>query len=227
MKKIAFIGGYDKSDLILYIAKILAVAGKKVIYVDTTLMQKTRYIVPTMTPAQKYVTTYDGIDIAIGFETMQDLKNYFSTEEDLKYDFFLGDFDAPSPYVNMGFRSVDLHYFVTSFDVFSLQRGANVLKAFKEPTTVTKVLFTTNPESEEKEYLDFVSMSYKVKWNEDIIFFPFDTSDLYAIYENQRFSKVKFGNLSMGYIDSMTWMAEQISGLPKGTIRKAIKIIGR
>ena len=108
MRKIAFIGGFDKTDLILYIAKILTLAGKKVIYVDTTLMQKTRYIIPTMTPAQKYVTTYDGIDVAIGFETMQDLKNYFSTEEDLKYDFFLGDFDNPNAYINMGFRSVDL-----------------------------------------------------------------------------------------------------------------------
>ncbi len=227
MKKTAFMGGYDKSDLILYIAKILTVSGKKVLFLDTTLMQKTRYIVPTMTPAQKYVTTYDGIDIAIGFYNMQDLKEYFSIDGELKYDFVLADIDSPEAYINFGFNQIDLHYLVTSFDVFSLQRGISVLKAFKAPTQVTKVLFTRDPESEEKEYIDFVSMSYKVRWNEDVLYFPFETSDLYAIYVNQRFSKVRFDNLSMEYMDCLAFMAEQISGLSKSDIKKAIRIIER
>ena len=227
MKKTAFMGGYDKSDLILYIAKILTVSGKKILFLDTTLMQKTRYIVPTMTPAQKYVTTYDGIDIAIGFDNMQDLKEYFSIEEDFKYDYILADIDSPDAYVNFGFNQMDLHYLVTSFDVYSLQKGISVLKAFKVPTQVTKVLFTRDPESEEKEYIDFVSMSYKVRWNEDVLYFPFETSDLYAIYVNQRFSKVRFDNLSMEYMDCLAFMAEQISGLSKSDIKKAIRIIER
>ena len=225
MKKIAFIGGYDKSDLILYIARILTVAGKKVIVADTTLMQKTRYIVPTMLPAQRYVTTFDGIDVAVGFESMQELRRHFSTENDLKYDYFLGAFDSPEDYINMEFRSLDSHYFVTNFDVFSVRRGINVLKAFKDKTTVTKVIFTTDPESEEKEYLDFMSMSYKVEWSDEIIYFPFDTADLYAIYQNQRFSKVKFNNLSTGYMDGVTWLTEKLSELPGGTIKKAIRMI--
>ena len=50
MKKIAFIGGYDKTDLILYIAKILRVLNRKILFVDTTLTAKTQYIVPTLTP---------------------------------------------------------------------------------------------------------------------------------------------------------------------------------
>ena len=53
MKKVAFIGGYDKSDLIIYIAKILTVSGKRGLFIDTTLMQKARNIVPTMRPAKK------------------------------------------------------------------------------------------------------------------------------------------------------------------------------
>ena len=92
---------------------------------------------------------------------------------------------------------------------------------------VTKVLFTRDPESEEKEYIDFVSMSYKVRWNEDVLYFPFETSDLYAIYINQRFSKVRFDNLSTEYMDCLSFMTEQISGLSKGDIKKAIRIIER
>lgn len=40
MKKIAFIGSYDKTDFLLYVAKIITVLGKKVMIVDSTIMQK-------------------------------------------------------------------------------------------------------------------------------------------------------------------------------------------
>ena len=68
-------------------------------------------------------------------------------------------------------------------------------------------------------------MNYKVEWNEDVIFFPFDTADLYAIYQNQRFSKVKLDELSMGYVDSLLWLVEKLSGLSAGEIRKAVKAL--
>ena len=45
MKKIGFIGAYDKIDLIIYIAKILTTLGKKVLVVDATINQKARYVV--------------------------------------------------------------------------------------------------------------------------------------------------------------------------------------
>lgn len=195
--------------------------------IDTTLMQKTRYIVPTMTPAQKYVTTFDGIDIAIGFENMDDLKDYFGIEGDLKYDFIFGDVDSGEAYDNFGFSYVDSHFLITTFDVFSVQRAMDVFKSFKNPTLVERIIVTRDPDSEEKEYLDFVTMSFKVKWSEEVIYFPFETSDLYAIYENQRFSKVRFDNLSMEYMDCMAYLAEQASGLSKGEVRKAIRFIER
>ena len=37
MKKVAFIGGYDKTDLILYIARIISIQNKKVLFIDTTI----------------------------------------------------------------------------------------------------------------------------------------------------------------------------------------------
>ena len=48
MKKVAFIGSYDKADMIICIAKLLTIMKKKVIVIDATALSKTRYIVPTM-----------------------------------------------------------------------------------------------------------------------------------------------------------------------------------
>ena len=40
MKKIGFVGAYDKTDIILNIAKILTLFGKNVLVVDNTTIQK-------------------------------------------------------------------------------------------------------------------------------------------------------------------------------------------
>ena len=56
MKKIGFIGGADKTNLIIYIAKVLDDLGKKVIVADTTLMKKYKYVVPALNPTKAYIT---------------------------------------------------------------------------------------------------------------------------------------------------------------------------
>ena len=108
-----------------------------------------------------------------------------------------------------------------------MQKGVNVLKGFKELTNVIKVLFTKDMQSEEDEYLDFITLSYKVKWDQTVVYFPFDTDDLYAIYQNQRFSKVKFFNLSVEYIDSLMFVLEIVTGISKSDVKKAMKLIDK
>lgn len=65
MKKIGFIGAYDKTDLIVYLAKILTVLNQKVLVIDATVNQKARYIVPAINPTTSYVTDFEDIDIAV------------------------------------------------------------------------------------------------------------------------------------------------------------------
>ena len=76
MKRVAFIGGTDKTSILIYIAKTLTIMGYKVLIMDTTVCQKSRYIVPTMQASKRYITTFENIDIAIGFETFYQIKAY-------------------------------------------------------------------------------------------------------------------------------------------------------
>ena len=227
MKKIAFISGYDKADIIIYISKILNMMNKKILVIDTTLIQKTKYIVPTMTPTLKYVTTYDGIDIAIGFNNMQDLQGYLGITNFDEYDYIIYDIDNPDYYNSFGLQPTDEHCFLSTFDIYSVQKGLNVLRTIKQPTEVLKALITRDPASEESEYLDFVTFNLKIKWKKNIVYVPFDTEDLYEIYQNQRFSRVKFTGLSMEYIDSLSYLIENITECSRGEIRKAVKMIER
>ena len=66
MEKINFIGAYDKTDSIMYIAKILTEMKKKVIIVDATITQKTKYVIPTIDNRSEYIANYANIDFAIG-----------------------------------------------------------------------------------------------------------------------------------------------------------------
>ena len=43
MTKIGFVGAFDKSDLIIYIARILVELDKKVLIIDSTVNQKIKY----------------------------------------------------------------------------------------------------------------------------------------------------------------------------------------
>lgn len=67
MKKVGFIGAFEKTDLITYVAKILVEIGQIVLVIDTTVTQRARYIVPTISPSMYYVTNYLGVDVAVRF----------------------------------------------------------------------------------------------------------------------------------------------------------------
>lgn len=228
MKKIGFIGAYDKTDLILYVAKILTVLGKKVLVIDSTINQKARYIVPVINPALKYVTEFEEIDIAVGFENIQDIKNYLglSDNQDMEYDIILVDTDDIEGFHSYGLEEASKNYFVTSFDNYSLKKGLEVLGGLKNPISLTKVIFSKEILKEEDDYLNFLSLGYKVIWNEYRLYFPIENGDLSVIYENQRVAKIKFKKLSVQYKDGLAYLAEEILGdVSESNIRRVIKNI--
>ena len=174
MKKIGFIGMYDKTDLLLNIAKILTTMKKKVIVVDSTIMQKAKYVVPVINPTVTYITDFEDIDVAVGFKEEKEIKGYLgiSEKEDLPYDVMLIDADNEEAIVNFELTINPKNYFVTSFDLYSLKRGLEILSNLKSPIGLTKILYTKEVLKEEDDYLNFLSLGYKIMWNEYRIYFP-------------------------------------------------------
>ena len=224
MKKYIFLGGYDKTDLILFLAKMAVLSEKKVLVIDTTASQKTRYTVPAMSPTQKYITTFEDIDIAVGFSNIEEIL-YYTYEDVLNYDMLLIDVDSLAAYQNFGVEPLDEHCFVTGFDLYSIRRGLEVLEGLPSPTRVTKIYFTKDMLPEEDEYVMFLSQGLRVIWNEDIIYFPFERGDQNVINTNQRFAKIKIKGLSKDYLDALAFVAEENLGLTDSEVKKAMKIM--
>ena len=91
---------------------------------------------------------------------------------------------------------------------------------------LTKVIFTQEILKEDDEYLDYLSLGYKVIWNNERIYFPINSTDYEAIIENQRLQKIKLKKISAQYKESMNFMLQQILERESDSdIRRTIKTI--
>ncbi len=230
MRTIGFIGAYDKTDLIIYIAKLLTEMNKKVMIIDATTLQKMRYIVPAISPSKIYVTEYEGIDIAVGFHNYELIKEHLRMPQHamFEYDYIFLDIDSPEEMVNFNIQSATQNYFITGFDVYSLKRGMEILEGITEAIPMKKVYFTKKAKKEENEYFDYISLGCKVLWNEEIIYFPFEQGDQTTLMENQRVSKVKIKKLTQAYKDGLIYLAnELIDPQEDSALRRAYKQLER
>ena len=228
MEKINFIGAYDKTDSIMYIAKILTEMKKKVIIVDATITQKTKYVIPTIDSRSEYIANYANIDFAIGFTNYNDIKTYLGMPQSaaFTYDYMLIDIDNSDLLNNFDAYSSKKNYFVTSFDLYALKKGVEVLKRLSLPVEIMKVYFSNLMSQSEDDYFNYIATGCRVKWNQDKIYFPLLNEDLDVIKENQRLSKIRFKGLSNEYKTSLMELTQDICGDSNG-VKKACRQIER
>ncbi len=228
MEKINFIGAYDKTDSIMYIAKILTEMKKKVIIVDATITQKTKYVIPTIDNRSEYIANYANIDLAIGFTNYNDIKTYLGMPQSaaFTYDYMLIDIDNSDLLNNFDVYSSKKNYFVTSFDLYALKKGVEVLKRLSLPVEIMKVYFSNLMSQSEDDYFNYIATGCRVKWNQDKIYFPLLNEDLDVIKENQRLSKIRFKGLSNEYKTSLMEWTQDICGDSNG-VKKACRQIER
>lgn len=214
MRKIGFIGAYDKTDFVLYIAKILLEMGHRVLVVDATITQKARYIVPNIQPERSYITEFEGIDVAVGFKSFEDIKTYLRipTMGQLQYDIALIDTNSAGGVMSYKIQDSEKIYFVTSFDLYSIRRGIESLNGIQEKVNATKVLFSREVTSDENNYLNYLSSGSNIIWNQQIIYMPFELGDQTVIYKNQRVAKIRLRGLTNQYKEGLMYIAVQLLG---------------
>lgn len=226
MKEVGFIGAFDKTDLIIYIAKILTVLGKRVLIADTTITQKARYVVPALNPTLSYITEFEEIDIAVGFSSLEEIAEYTNRPvNQLEYDYILVDVDDVKLAMNFRVDIASENFFVTSFDTYEIRKGLEILSGFPTPIKMTKVLFSKEVTKEDDDYLNYLSLGSKVMWENDRVYFPLEMGDKTAMIENQKVSKVRFDNLTQMYKDGLEYMVAKLEPDSQAKLRKIMKEI--
>ena len=230
MRKIGFIGAFDKTDFILYIAKILVEMGEKVLFIDATITQKARYIVPNIQTSKSYITEFEGIDVAIGMKSFEEINQYLSNSQwgELPYDTILIDTNSAGGVLSYRVNECDQIYFATSMDMYSIRRGIESLSVIKARIPVTKIMFSKGMNKEENEYINYLSSGSNIDWNSQIFYFPYELGDQSIIYKNQRVAKIRLKGLSTPYKEGLLYTINHIAGEEKySEIRKAFRRVER
>lgn len=228
MRKIAFIGAYDKLDLITNLAKLLTSLGSKILVIDSTMLQKARYVIPTMNQEPSYVTEFEGFDVAVGLFDMASIKDYLGVpqEQEMEYDIALIDIDNAVSIDKFEIDNSDKNYFVTAFDVYSMKKGLMSLAKLRGTLQLEKVLFSREMLRDEDDYLNYLSRDFKIVWGERRVYFPLENGDQSVIAENQRLGRVRFKMISNHYKDALAMMVEEIlENVDIRTIRITMKNI--
>lgn len=226
MKKIGFVGAYDKTNLIMYIAKVLQNMNNRVLVIDGTILQKMRYVVPTISRAKLYITEFEKIDFAVGFQNIEQIMQYLQmntmNEESLPYDYVLIDTDNRMALKTFDVTASTKMYFVTGFDMYSLKKGIDIFSNLEEQVDLTKILFANNVTKEDLEYLNYLSLEKKIKWNDIEIYAPVLENDNRVIEENQRIDKIRVKKLSNNYQQAIIYIVQNMTEENLGTIKRSI-----
>lgn len=228
MKNICFIGAFDKLDLLQYLSKIIMGLGKKVLIIDSTQLQKARYIVPTINPTKSYITRFEDIDIAIGFDSYEEIERYigFTEDQKMKYDYALVNVDDEEKLKNFNNQDTLKNYFVTSFELYSIRRGLETIRKIEKPIKITKILFSREMNENDNYYLDYLSLGYKIIWEENKINFPYETQDIEAMIENQKNHKISIKWLTQAYKESLEYLIiDMIPNINITNLRRIMKNI--
>ena len=224
MKKIGFMGAYDKANFITYVAKILELLGNKVLVVDASSIQKIKYIIPTINPTKSYITSFENIDFAVGFDDWNEIEKYLGirfdsndneNERDNKiskeiYDYVLIDVDTSEKLEGFELEIAEKKYFVTSFDMFSLKKGMSMFRNLVRPMNLTKIEFSYEASKEDEEYLNYISLDYRINWSNYVLYFQILGDDNKVFEENQRIERIRFRRLSINYKESLAYVVQDI-----------------
>ena len=183
MQVIGLVGYMDKYDFAINLARTINIMDKSVLVVDATLDQKLKYVIPALDNiGRAYVTQYNNIDFAVGFNSMHDVENYM-IEQGINinlYDHILIDIDSPKGYELFRTRGMDKVYFFIDTTVLSIAKDKEMIRVYnqqQEEVKLTKIWYKAYLSRASENYFETQISEYNVDWVEPQFEIPNDERD--------------------------------------------------
>lgn len=228
MKRIMFIGACDKSDLLLYVSKLLTQAEQKVLLVDATREQYYSYAVPKI-DAEYKITEFEGFDVAHGLFNYDLLEDYFHTNQEKlhSYDAVIIDTDRAE---DIGHWSeIEHHLLVSTYDKPTIEKNVHLVRSLfatrdSSELRMLKVIVQEVACAITEEYIESTLTEFPIQWTEPSYPVYFDETDYAVKIDNQFNYRLNIKPLSKDYKVTIMELAQLISGLPDGVVKKALKL---
>ena len=237
MKKLCFVGGMDKLDIIKYVATIIRGATmeqKSCLIVDFTEIQKTRYLIPSIEitkpeKGQKYITTEAKVDIAVGYSNYNELvqEGILGNMSDTgkKYDFVFFDVDNKEALASIPLDVEDKVFMMTTLDIYSLEKAVEAFSGYNSDREVNRVIFGKKITAQSMNYISYLTKDLNIRYEEHIITFPYDNGDLTIIHENQRARRLNLKPFSNQFKTALSSLTEMVDNTIIREVSKYMKIL--
>lgn len=234
---IGFIGYVNKSEFLINLSKIFKIMNKRVLVVDGTLEKRMKYSIPTFDVAQdESITNFDGTDYAVGFKSLESIKEYICNKTSIAddYDYILLDIDNVESYENFKDENISKYFFFIEHTTASLIRNDELIRKITEERSpedkieMTKVVFKYYISRASQKYFEARLMDMNVKWIEMEYELPYMDQDKIADLESELSGYIDLSRHTKQYTTLVTDIASDILGsISAGEIRKAIKNYSR
>jgi len=236
-KIIGFIGYVDKSEFLINLAKVMHIMRKRVLVVDGTSEHRIKYTIPTFdVAAEETITNFDGTDFAVGFKSIEAIKNYICTKTSIAddYDYVLVDIDNKESYENFKDENISKYFFFIEHSAMSLIRNEELIRYMTESRPpedkleLIKIVFKNYISRASQKYFEARLMEMNVKWQEAEYELIYNEQDKIAALESELSGYIEFSRHTKQYMSLVTDIASEIlEGIMAGEIRKNIKNYSR
>jgi hypothetical protein len=175
MKVIGLLGYSEKVDLVTSLSKTIQLMGKTVLVIDATLDKKYKYVISSLDIIEKeYVTQFDNVDYAVGFDSMNDVENYM-IEQKINislYDYILIDIDNPKTYEFFRSRVFNRIFLVMDTSMLGYKKNLEILNSLKvysvgeNDAKVSKILYRGYMTRTSERYLEEKLNALECNWDD-------------------------------------------------------------
>jgi len=214
MKRILMIGACDKSDLLIYMSKILTTVGYKVLLIDATLNGNYQYAISRISSMP--LCEHDGFDLATGFVTQDIIQSYDYVLIDVDHESYLAHYSEHESLV-----------LVANYDRHTIIHNQLLMEHLyqvhgSESIQLCKVIYHTDCHLDEN-YLDSTLDTVPIEWIDPTITIHYDEYDHAVKLINQFASKVQLKGLSRNYRSNLLRLLRIVTDLEENAIKKALK----
>jgi len=233
MKVVGLLGYMEKVDLMTSLAKTIQMMGKAVLVVDATSDQKYKYVIPALDVIEKaYVTQFDSVDYAVGFESLNDVENYL-TQQKINiglYDYIFIDIDNPKTYEFFRSRAFNKTYLIMDTSMLGYKKNLEIINSLKiysvdeQDSKITRILYRGYMTRASEKYLEQKFNAIECKWDEREYEIVESEQDMMLYLDFQISGIIQIKKHSRMFRTTMTDMVIQImEEVNASDVNKAIK----
>lgn len=233
MKVIGLLGYSEKIDLVTSLTKVVQLMGKAVLVIDATLEKKYKYVIPALDVVEKaYVTQFDNVDYAVGFDSMNDVENYMLQQKIniSLYDYIFIDIDNSKTYEFFRSRIFNMIYFVFDTSMLGYKKNVEIINAIKvysveeNSAPITKILYRAYLTRAGEKYFENKLNAIEANWDEREYEIAESDQDKMMYLDFQLSGFIQLKKHSKMFITSILDIATQIMDDTNASeIRRAIK----